>query len=112
MQGERLGIGGDRGSVTYDWAPDGKTILVPLDGDLYLARLDGKVRRLPETEAGELNPTISPNGNHASVVRDGEALATPSGTGAERQIKQRASGRGSRGTDHIVEQAEPGAHTG
>src|SRR3546814_8510280 len=45
MQRERLRIGGDRGIVTYDWAPDGKTILVPLDGDLYLARLDGTVDR-------------------------------------------------------------------
>ena len=26
-----------KGIVEYDWAPDGKSILVPLDGDLYLA---------------------------------------------------------------------------
>src|SRR3546814_8238469 len=99
MQGERLGIGGDRGSVTYDWAPDGKTILVPLDGDLYLARLDGKVRRLTETEAGELNPTISPNGTYVSFVREGEVFVAPIGSGAERQITQGASDTVSWGTD-------------
>ena len=43
MQRERARIAGQKGIVAYDWAPDGKSILVPLDGDLYLATLDGKV---------------------------------------------------------------------
>ena len=43
MQRERPRIAGTKGIADYDWAPDGKSILVPLDGDLYLATLDGKV---------------------------------------------------------------------
>lgn len=70
MQRERARIGGTRGIVAYDWAPDGKAILVPLDGDLYLATLAGDVRRLTASEAGELNPEISPGGHFASYVRD------------------------------------------
>ena len=33
MQRERARIGGSKGIVAYDWAPDGKSILVPLDGE-------------------------------------------------------------------------------
>ena len=44
MQRERARIGGSKGIVAYDWAPDGRSILVPLDGDLYLATLDGGAR--------------------------------------------------------------------
>ena len=51
MRRERARLSGVRGIVNYDWSPDGRSILVPLDGDLYLAALDGNVRRLTETPA-------------------------------------------------------------
>ena len=71
MQRERdARSAGKKGIVAYDWAPDGKSILVPLDGDLYLATLDGKVTRLTNTPGGELNPVISPAGGYVSFVRD------------------------------------------
>ncbi len=75
MQRERKRIGSLKGIVAYDWAPDGKAILVPIDGDLYLARLDGSVERLTQTEASELNPAISPAGGYVSFVRDGQLWA-------------------------------------
>ena len=52
IQRERARIGGLKGIVSYEWSPDAQSILVPLDGDLYLANRDGEVRRLTETEAG------------------------------------------------------------
>ena len=67
MQRERARIAGQKGIVAYDWAPDGKSILVPLDGDLYLATLDGKVTRLTNTPGGELNPSISPAGGYRQL---------------------------------------------
>ena len=45
-------------------------VLVPLDGDLYLARLGGEVVRLTDTEESELNPALSSTGTHVSFVRD------------------------------------------
>ncbi|WP_265570655.1 S9 family peptidase [Sphingomicrobium nitratireducens] len=77
MQRERKRIGSLRGIVSYQWAPDGKSILVPLDGDLYLATLDGKVVRLTETEASELNPAISEEGGYVSFVRDRRLFVGP-----------------------------------
>ncbi len=112
MQRERLRIGGDKGIVAYDWAPDGKHILVPLDGDLYLASLDGNVRRLTATEAGELNPTISPDGGYVSFVRNNELFVEPLGNGEERQITQGASDTVSWGTAEFVAQEEMDRRTG
>jgi dipeptidyl-peptidase-4 len=37
MRRERARIGGTKGIVAYDWAPDGKSILVPIDGELLVA---------------------------------------------------------------------------
>ncbi|MXP09748.1 S9 family peptidase [Pseudoblastomonas halimionae] len=70
MQRERARVGNLKGIITYQWAPDGEGLLVPLDGDLYLARLDGTVARLTDTEESELNPTLSKKGTYVSFVRD------------------------------------------
>lgn len=70
MQRERLRIGDLKGIVTYDWSADSQSILVPLDGDLYLARLDGTVSRLTDSAGDELNPALSPKGGYVSFVRD------------------------------------------
>ena len=70
MQRERQRIGDLKGIVSYDWAADGKAILVPLDGDLFLAGLDGKVTRLTDSSGDELNPALSPRGGYVSFVRD------------------------------------------
>lgn len=70
MRRERARLSGVRGIVTYDWAPDGRSILVPLDGDLYLAGLDGTVRRITETPETELDAQVSRTGRYISFVRD------------------------------------------
>ncbi len=70
MQRERARVGNLKGIVAYEWTSNGQALLVPLDGDLYLASLDGKVVRLTDTEESELNPSLSPHGNYVSFVRD------------------------------------------
>ncbi|MCJ2188521.1 S9 family peptidase [Novosphingobium beihaiensis] len=70
MQRERQRLSGIKGIVSYDWTQDGKAILVPLDGDLYLAGLDGSVRRLTDSPEDELNSALSPKGTYLSYVRD------------------------------------------
>lgn len=70
MQRERLRVGNLKGIITYQWASDGQSVLVPLDGDLYLASLGGNVTRLTDTEESELNPTLSPRAGYISFVRD------------------------------------------
>ena len=70
MQRERQRIGNLSGIVSYEWTADGTALLVPLDGDLYLAGLDGSVRRLTQSEDSELNPKLSPESTFLSFVRD------------------------------------------
>jgi len=112
MQRERARIGGVKGIVAYDWAPDGQNILVPLDGDLYLAALDGSVRRLTETEASELNPVISPDGGYVSFVRDQDLVVVDLATGAERQVTEGGGGMIHFGEAEFVAQEEMGRSTG
>ncbi|RKF19256.1 S9 family peptidase [Altericroceibacterium spongiae] len=83
MQRERLRIGDLKGIVTYEWSADGESILVPLEGDLYLARLDGSVERLTDTEEAELNPALSNTGAYISFVRDGQVYAGDVGAEAQ-----------------------------
>ncbi|MAM38118.1 MAG: S9 family peptidase [Erythrobacter sp.] len=70
MQRERARVGNLTGIISYEWTSNGKAILVPLDGDLYLASLDGQVVQVTDTEESELNPALSPQGNFISFVRD------------------------------------------
>ena len=69
MQRERARVGNLKGIVSYQWTSDGSGVLVPLDGDLYLAKLDGSVTRLTDTEESELNPVLSDTGKYVSFVR-------------------------------------------
>ncbi|QZD92542.1 S9 family peptidase [Qipengyuania xiapuensis] len=70
MQRERARVGSLKGIISYQWTSDGTGVLVPLDGDLYLARIDGDVVRLTDTEESELNPSLSKKGKYVSFVRD------------------------------------------
>lgn len=106
MQRERARIGGTRGIVAYDWAADGRHILVPLDGDLYLADQDGKVLRLTHTPDGELNPAISPRGRYASFVRGGNVFVTELADRTERQLTDGASDSIHWGVAEFVAQEE------
>ncbi len=112
MQRERARIGGSKGIVAYDWAPDGKAILVPLDGDLYLATLDGQTRRLTDTPGGELNPVVSPRGSHVSFVRDQNLWVQPIGGGPVRQVTQGGAGTVHWGEAEFVAQEEMDRRTG
>ena len=106
MQRERARIGNLKGIVDYAWSPDGKAILVPLDGDLYLADLSGKVRRLTNTPGSELNATVSETGRFVSFVRDGNVVVLDLTTGSERPITSGASEAVSWGVAEFIAQEE------
>ncbi|MGC4251271.1 MAG: S9 family peptidase [Sphingobium sp.] len=112
MQRERdRSVAGSTGIATYDWSPDGKHILVPVDGDLYLAALDGKVTRLTASPEGELNGVVSPKGAYVSYVRDGNFFVQPI-DGEARQLTTDASDTLSWGVAEFVAQEEMDRRTG
>ena len=112
MQRERARIGGTRGMVAYDWTADGKRVLVPLDGDLYLAPTDGDPVRLTNTPEGELNPTVSPKGRYLSFVRGGNLFVIDIATRGEQQLTADASDTTSWGVAEFVAQEEMDRQTG
>lgn len=113
MQRERdRSVAGSKGIVSYDWSPDGKSLLVPVDGDLYIATLDGVVSRLTESPAGELNAVVSPSGRYVSFVRDGNLFLVSRADGGERQLTSDASDTLSWGMAEFVAQEEMDRSTG
>ncbi|AQR62284.1 peptidase S9 [Brevundimonas sp. LM2] len=80
---ERMRIS-QRGVVEYSWDEQGRYILAPLEGDIFLAsREGGAVRRLTETEADEIDAKVSPKGNYVSFVRDQDLFVVNLATGDE-----------------------------
>jgi dipeptidyl-peptidase-4 len=112
MQRERARIGGQTGIVAYDWSPDGRTILVPLDGDLFLAGLDGTTRRLTETPEGELNPVVSPRGGFVSFVRNQNLFVQPLAGEPARALTTEGGGTVHFGEAEFVAQEEMDRRTG
>ncbi|WBH15986.1 S9 family peptidase [Sphingomonas radiodurans] len=101
---------GKTGILDYDWAPDGKSILVPIDGELFVAALDGTVRKLAGTK-GALNPVVSPRGGHVSLVRDQNLWVGPA-TGEARAITSDGGGTVHVGEAEFVAQEEMARRTG
>jgi dipeptidyl-peptidase-4 len=106
MQRERARIADQKGIVAYDWSADSQSLLVPLDGDLYLASLDGKVHRLTDTKTSELDGTVSPKGHLVSFVRDRNLILLDLATGKERPLTRDGGGTVSWGLAEFVAQEE------
>jgi len=106
MQRERARIAGTKGIVAYDWAPDGKSVLVPLDGELYRAGLDGSVAKLPAKVGPKLNAEISPAGGFVSYVQDQNLVVMGLASGNPRAITDDGAGTVHWGEAEFVAQEE------
>lgn len=103
----------NRGIVDYDWDTEGRRVLVPLDGDLYLAdAATGQVRRLTETKGDEVDAKVSPRGGFVSFVRDQDLMAIDLATGRERAFTTGGDGPISYGVAEFIAQEEMGRFSG
>lgn len=112
MRRERARIAGTRGITEYQWAPDSRSILVPLDGDLYVAALDGDVRRLTRTAETEIDAKVSEAGRYYSFLRGQNLYLVDASTGQERALTSDGAGTLSWGVAEFVAQEEMGRSTG
>src|SRR4051812_48437754 len=102
-----------RGIVEYSWDKEGRFILVPLDGDLYLDSVaDGKVTRVTETPGDEVDAKVSPKGGFVSYVRDQNLYIKPLTGGAEKALTTEGKDAVSFGTAEFVAQEEMDRFTG
>ena len=112
MRRERARIAGTKGITDYGWAPDSRSILVPIDGDLYLATLDGNVRRLTQTAATEIDPKVSEAGRYLSFLRDQNFFVMDRASGQERALTTDGGKTLSWGAAEFIAQEELGRDTG
>ncbi len=109
---ERARLAGTRGITEYRWAPDGQSLLVPLDGDVWLAPLDGPPRRLTQSDDSEVDAKLSPRGTHASWVRGANLFLFDLATGRERRLTPDGGGAISWGLPEFVAEEEMKRTTG
>ncbi len=113
---ERQRIAAYSGIVDYQWAPDGKALLFPLGGELYLYDLarGGReaVRKLTSGAGFATDPRLSPRGGFASFVRDRELWVIDLRSGREIRLTHDASETIANGVAEFVADEEMGRHTG
>lgn len=104
------------GIVDYQWSPDGKTLLFPLGGELYLYDLgkSGKaaVRKLTTGEGFATDPKVSPKGGFVSFVRARNLWTIDLATGKEVQLTTDGSDTIGNGVAEFVADEEMDRHTG
>jgi dipeptidyl-peptidase-4 len=100
------------GILNYSWSPDGKQLLVPIAGDLFLvdvAKPDA-ARKVASGNAGD--PKISPKGRYVSFVRNQNLFVIDLATGVERQLTSDGKGTVHNAEPEFVAQEEMGQTTG
>ena len=102
-----------RGVVEYHWDDQGRFILVPLDGDLWLYEQAGRrTRRLTETPGDEIDSKVSPRGRFVSYVRDQNLYIRPVEGGRERALTTGGKGTLSWAVAEFINQEEFNRFTG
>src|SRR5262249_29081458 len=88
------------------------TLLVPSDGQLFLARGSEILTSLLGSE-GAIDPQLSPNGSHVAFVRNGEIhVLTTDGTGQPRVLTSGAEDGVTNGLAEYIAQEEMDRHEG
>ena len=101
-----------KGILSYSWSPDGKQLLVPIAGNLYLVDI-AKPDQARLVAAGNVyDPKISPKGRYVSFVRQQNLYVIELASGKERQLTSDGAGTVHNGEAEFVAQEEMGQRTG
>jgi dipeptidyl-peptidase-4 len=110
---ERLRIVGQRGIVSYQFSPDGRRLLFPLNGDLFLYELGNReTRQLTDTEAGETDPKFSSTGRYVSFIRNQDLYAFDLETDEEVRLTRDGGALIRNGMAEFIAQEEMDRYTG
>ena len=113
---ERQRIAALSGIVDYQWSPDGRTLLFPLGGELYLYDLakSGReaVRKLTDGGGFATDPKVSPKGRYVSFVRARDLWVVDLADGREVRLTRDGSATIGNGVAEFVADEEMGRHTG
>ena len=96
-----------RGIASYELSRDGRLVLVPLGGKMFvLERASGAVREIAPGDAPPLDPRWSPDGRSVAFVRDGELHVVDLADGRVRKLTDGAGGTVTHGLAEFVAQEE------
>ena len=109
---ERARTASFTGILNYSWSPDGKQLLVPIAGDLYLVDV-AKPEAARKVASGNVaDPKISPKGRYLSFVKQQNLFVIDLSTGVEKQLTTDGGGTIFNGEAEFVAQEEMGQRTG
>ena len=96
-----------RGIASFELSPDGRLVLVPLGGRLFvLERASGKVREIANGEPAPLDARFSPDARSVAFVRGGELHVVDLADGRVRRLTDGAGGSVTNGLAEFVAQEE------
>jgi dipeptidyl-peptidase-4 len=96
-----------RGIATFELSRDGRRLLVPLSGRLFvLDRASGAVRELSAGRTGAQDAHFSPDGAFVGLVRDGSMCVIELASGAERVLAAREGEHVTWGPPDFIAQEE------
>ncbi len=102
-----------RGIASYHLSRDGRRILVPLSGRLFVVeRAGGAVRELKSAAGFPIDPRFSPDGSRVACVRDKDLHVIDIATGIERRLTEGGGGAITHGEAEFVAQEEMGRQEG
>ena len=100
------------GILSYSWSPDGKQLLVPIAGDLFLVDVAHPDKARKVATGNVLDLKISPRGRFVSYVRDQNLFVIDLSSGVERQLTVDGKGTIHNGEAEFVAQEEMAQTTG
>ncbi len=103
----------DLGITRFLWTPDGKTVIIPLSGDVFSVDVRTKaVRQITKTPQTEFDVKVSPDGKLLGFVREGEIVVLDLASNMERQLTSGATAKIKNGISEYIAQEEMDRHTG
>lgn len=111
---ERQRIASLSGIVDYQFSPDGKQLLFPLGGKLYLYDLASKqsTQLTGENDGFATDAKISPNGQYVSYIRDRNIWVVDVATKTSRALTNDTEPQFANGVAEFVADEEMDRHTG
>jgi dipeptidyl-peptidase-4 len=109
---ERERVASLKGILNYSWSPDGKQLLVPIAGNLYLIDVDQPDQARLVASGNVFDPKISPRGRYVSFVRDQNLFVIELATGKLNQLTTDGGGAIHNGEAEFVAQEEMAQTTG
>jgi dipeptidyl-peptidase-4 len=106
----------DRGFTTFDLSKDGRRVLLPLSGRMYVFERagdkPGQIRAFGKSGDAVIDPRFSPDGKSVAFVRNNDLFVTDVDSGRERRLTRGGTETRTHGLAEFVAQEEMERHEG